>query len=198
MEGIRSDIHKYRSLNKELDSNIDRLESLMRDMTQDIENQKYAYITRKDILNIPALNEEIVLAIKAPTRTTLEVPDPDEEVESGKRRYQMLLKSDMGPIEVFSVSIPEHMASASPKASPPQSLQSPIYMGLGSIGAFGSPHSLDFDIGFPDFEAFPDAGMLRLSPSHNQSGEFLVNATAKDVVDYYDDPSDGKLTFCWV
>ena len=45
-----------------------------------------------------------MIAIKAPSGTTLEVPDPDEGMEYPQRRYQIYLKSHAGPIEVFLVS----------------------------------------------------------------------------------------------
>ncbi|KAH9292611.1 hypothetical protein KI387_042200, partial [Taxus chinensis] len=47
---------------------------------------------------------ETLIAIKAPHGTTLEVPDPDEVVEYPQRRYQILLRSNMGPIDVYLVS----------------------------------------------------------------------------------------------
>ena len=39
-----------------------------------------------------------------PSGTTLEVPDPDEGMEYPQRRYQIYLKSQSGPVEVFLVS----------------------------------------------------------------------------------------------
>ena len=39
--------------------------------------------------------------------TTLEVPDPDEGMEYPQRRYQIYLKSQSGPVEVFLVSTAE-------------------------------------------------------------------------------------------
>jgi len=47
---------------------------------------------------------QTLIAIKAPTGTRLEVPDPDEGI-SGKRRYQIFLRSENGtPIDVYLVS----------------------------------------------------------------------------------------------
>lgn len=47
---------------------------------------------------------DTIIAIKAPSGTTLEVPDPDEGMEYPQRRYQIYLKSISGPVEVFLVS----------------------------------------------------------------------------------------------
>uniref|UniRef100_A0A3B4FWL8 E2F transcription factor CC-MB domain-containing protein n=1 Tax=Pundamilia nyererei TaxID=303518 RepID=A0A3B4FWL8_9CICH len=38
----------------------------------------YAYLTYKDIYRIPALKDQTVIVIKAPTETQLVVPHPDE------------------------------------------------------------------------------------------------------------------------
>ncbi|KAJ1440743.1 Winged helix-like DNA-binding domain superfamily [Sesbania bispinosa] len=49
-------------------------------------------------------NNETLIAIKAPHGTTLEVPDPDEAVDYPQRRYRIVLRSTMGPIDVYLVS----------------------------------------------------------------------------------------------
>ena len=53
-----------------------------------------AYVTYQDIRNIGSLNEQTVIAIKAPPETRLEVPDPTKDI-------QIWLKSSKGPIEVY-------------------------------------------------------------------------------------------------
>jgi len=47
-------------------------------------------------------NDRLII-IKAPPGTKLDVPDPDEGMEKGKRRYQIFLKSAGGPIEAYLV-----------------------------------------------------------------------------------------------
>ncbi|CAN1772346.1 Transcription factor E2FA [Linum perenne] len=47
---------------------------------------------------------ETLIAIKAPHGTTMEVPDPDEAVDYPQRRYRIILRSTMGPIDVYLVS----------------------------------------------------------------------------------------------
>lgn len=38
----------------------------------------YAYVTHQDIKQLGSLRDQTVIALKAPTETKLEVPDPDE------------------------------------------------------------------------------------------------------------------------
>lgn len=46
-----------------------------------------------------------MLAIRAPAGTTLEVPDPDEGLHgTGKRRFQIFLRSQDGAVTTFLVS----------------------------------------------------------------------------------------------
>ncbi|PPS14476.1 hypothetical protein GOBAR_AA06127 [Gossypium barbadense] len=54
--------------------------------------------------NVATLQNEMLIAIKAPHGTTLEVPDPDEDDDSLQRRYRLVLRSSMGPIDVYLVS----------------------------------------------------------------------------------------------
>lgn len=55
--------------------------------------ENLSYITHEDMRSLDSFKNQSVMAIKAPPGTTLEVPDPDEGMESGKRRFQIFLKS---------------------------------------------------------------------------------------------------------
>ncbi|KAL5216570.1 hypothetical protein ABZP36_007971 [Zizania latifolia] len=59
---------------------------------------KWLYVTEDDIKGLPCFQNETLIAIKAPHGTTLEVPDLDE------RRYRIVLRSTMGPIDIYLVS----------------------------------------------------------------------------------------------
>lgn len=50
----------------------------MRVVNADIEGLRFAFVTYDDILNLPSMQGETLIAIKAPSGTKLEVPDPDE------------------------------------------------------------------------------------------------------------------------
>ncbi|TMW57425.1 hypothetical protein Poli38472_003350 [Pythium oligandrum] len=65
--------------------------------------ENLSYITHDDMRGLESFKDQSVMAIKAPPGTTLEVPDPDEGMPSGKRRYQIFLKSSDGPVDVYLV-----------------------------------------------------------------------------------------------
>eukprot|EP01121_Diplochlamys_sp_Union-15-3_P007476 TRINITY_DN1902_c0_g1_i4.p1 TRINITY_DN1902_c0_g1~~TRINITY_DN1902_c0_g1_i4.p1 ORF type:complete len:133 (-),score=29.98 TRINITY_DN1902_c0_g1_i4:89-487(-) len=70
---------------------------------EDPQHTHLSYVTFDDITSIPSLNDQIVIAVRAPAGTKLEVPDPDEDMAPGKRRYQIFMKSPGGEIEVLLV-----------------------------------------------------------------------------------------------
>ena len=51
------------------------------------------YVRFKDITAMPSYRSDTVIGIRAPTGTSLEVPDPDQGMKSGQRRYEMYLSS---------------------------------------------------------------------------------------------------------
>ncbi|KAL7829356.1 hypothetical protein AOLI_G00302410 [Acnodon oligacanthus] len=59
----------------------------------------YAYVTYQDIRKIKSLQDQTVIAVKAPSETKLEVPDPKESL-------QVHLSSSKGPIDVFLCTDP--------------------------------------------------------------------------------------------
>ncbi|KAL6537878.1 hypothetical protein OROHE_012165 [Orobanche hederae] len=73
-------------------------------LSEDDNNQKWLFVTEEDIKNLPCFQNETLIAIKAPHGTTLEVPNPDETVYYPQRRYRIILRSTMGPIDVYLVS----------------------------------------------------------------------------------------------
>ena len=80
------------------------MQGSLRELADDTTNAEFAYVTHDDVRSIPSFAADTVIAIKAPSGTTLEVPDPDEGMEYPQRRYQIYLKSHTGPVEVFLVS----------------------------------------------------------------------------------------------
>lgn len=67
-----------------------------------------AYVTHEDLDEVGCFDGKSVLAIQAPKGSVLEVPDPDEGMPRGERRYQIFLKSTSAPIDVFLVSKSEN------------------------------------------------------------------------------------------
>lgn len=85
-------------------------------------SSRLAYITHDDVRRIECFREDTLLAVKAPFGSTLEVPDPDEGMPPGRRRYEIQLTSRTGPIDVFLIQdnptpplapvLPNHVASS--------------------------------------------------------------------------------------
>jgi hypothetical protein len=94
-------------LNEEarLDADISMLEQSLREMADNPMNAQLGFVTYDDIRTLPRLRGETIMAIKAPPGTRLRVPDPDEGMPRGQRRYELFLKSENEqPIDVFLVS----------------------------------------------------------------------------------------------
>ncbi|PON65403.1 E2F Family [Parasponia andersonii] len=87
-----------------VDEQIREMQERLRDLSEDENNQKWLFVTEDDIKGLPCFQNETLIAIKAPHGTTLEVPDPDEAVDYPQRRYRVVLRSTMGPIDVYLVS----------------------------------------------------------------------------------------------
>lgn len=80
------------------------MQDRLRELASGEQSAPYAYVTHSDIKSIPELHGDTLIAIKAPPGTELEVPDPDEGMPYGERRYQIFLKSTGGPIDCLLVS----------------------------------------------------------------------------------------------
>ncbi|GAB4824637.1 hypothetical protein Ancab_007509 [Ancistrocladus abbreviatus] len=89
---------------RRLDEQIREMQERLRELSEDENNQKWLFVTEEDIKGLPCFQNETLIAIKAPHGTTLEVPDPDEAVDYPQRRYRIVLRSTMGPIDVYLVS----------------------------------------------------------------------------------------------
>lgn len=80
--------------------------------------QRYMYVRFLQVTSLSMYGTDKIIAIKAPSGTNLEVPDPDQGMQVGQRRYQMFLNSKVaepspeakeqsaiskGPINVYLV-----------------------------------------------------------------------------------------------
>jgi len=107
LDKLREDVRTANEQEAWLDQAITQMQTSLRELADDESNAQHAYVTHEDVRAIPAFAPDTVIAIKAPSGTTLEVPDPDEGMEFPQRRYQIYLKSQSGPVEVFVVSTAE-------------------------------------------------------------------------------------------
>jgi transcription factor E2F3 len=92
----------------EEEQNIDQLilnkQAELKYMVESSETNKFNYVTYADIRTLPEMDDQTIIGIKAPPGTRLEVPDPDEKMADGRRRFQIFLKADGGSIDIYLVS----------------------------------------------------------------------------------------------
>ncbi|KAE9465628.1 hypothetical protein C3L33_02460, partial [Rhododendron williamsianum] len=101
--GLQAEVGKLTMEERTLDDRIREMQERLRDLSLLI-FQQVLFVTEEDIKSLPCFQNETLIAIKAPHGTTLEVPDPDEAVDYPQRRYRIILRSTMGPIDVYLVS----------------------------------------------------------------------------------------------
>ncbi|XP_023674877.1 transcription factor E2F4-like isoform X3 [Paramormyrops kingsleyae] len=85
----------------ELDQQRVWVQQSIKNVTDDTQNSRLAYVTHDDICS--CFKGDTLLAIRAPSGTQLEVPIP-ETVSNRQKKYQIHLKSAMSPIEVLLVN----------------------------------------------------------------------------------------------
>ena len=72
-----------------LDGQLTKLWGAMRQMTDHALNRQRLYVTDSDVMALPPMHaSDQVVAVLAPQGTTLEVPEPEEGVPPGQRRYR--------------------------------------------------------------------------------------------------------------
>nr|NP_001071687.1 transcription factor protein [Ciona intestinalis]BAE06391.1 transcription factor protein [Ciona intestinalis] len=103
----QNEVDALRNKEEELDQLIRKRQMELERLSES--NTEHSYVTYQDIRGIKSFKEQIVICIKAPQDTKLEVPDPGEKI-------QMLLKSTKGEIDVFLC--PDPQDHISPKKEP--------------------------------------------------------------------------------
>ncbi|KAL5574986.1 hypothetical protein UlMin_016685 [Ulmus minor] len=101
---LQAEVENLSLEERRLDEQIRDMQEKLRDLSEDENNQKWLFVTEEDIKELPCFQNQTLIAIKAPHGTTLEVPDPEEVVDYPQRRYRIVLRSTMGPIDVYLVS----------------------------------------------------------------------------------------------
>uniref|UniRef100_A0A8C8SFX6 E2F transcription factor 1 n=1 Tax=Pelusios castaneus TaxID=367368 RepID=A0A8C8SFX6_9SAUR len=99
---LEKEIHDLQVAERQLDDLLQMCTVQLKLLTEDPENQQYpcpsgrtsAYVTCQDLRSIADPSEQMVMVIKAPPETQLQVSDPAEA-------FQVSLKSTQGPIDVF-------------------------------------------------------------------------------------------------
>ncbi|KAK9808669.1 hypothetical protein WJX72_001605 [[Myrmecia] bisecta] len=113
-KALRDEVAQLQRDELALDQCIQNLKTSIDVMTEDPANKSRLYVTEQDIAKVANTADDILLAVKAPQGTTLEVPDPDQD--NGERRYRIILKSYSSPIDVWLVSSNHNSAPDQPQA----------------------------------------------------------------------------------
>lgn len=104
ISALQAEVENLSLQEQALDERMSDMREKLRELTEDENSKRWMYVTEDDIKGLPSFQNETLIAIKAPHGTTLEVPDPDEAGDYLQRRYRIVLRSTMGPIDVYLVS----------------------------------------------------------------------------------------------
>ncbi|KFO95884.1 Transcription factor E2F6, partial [Calypte anna] len=117
-ESLEDELSELSSMEEALDELIKECARQLFELTDDKETAKYpfhsliasahsfAYVTYQDIRSIQTFQEQIVIAIKAPEETILEIPIPKEDC------IEVHVKSTKGPIDVYLCEVEQGKSGA--------------------------------------------------------------------------------------
>ena len=106
------EVDSLKSEEEKLDKHIDFMMNLVKSYSNSPEGMKvgsntpgnpWMYIRKDDLTSLKDLKDETVIAVRAPAGTTLDVPDPNDGMTPGSRKYQMYFKSPGEKIDVFLI-----------------------------------------------------------------------------------------------
>uniref|UniRef100_A0A670KB34 E2F transcription factor 1 n=1 Tax=Podarcis muralis TaxID=64176 RepID=A0A670KB34_PODMU len=110
-QGLVKELQDLQAAEQQLDSLIQMCTTQFKHLTEDPENKQYpSYVTCQDLRSIADPSEQLVMVIKAPQETQMQVSDPAEA-------FQIAVKSTQGPIDVF-LCPEESSGVCSPTKSP--------------------------------------------------------------------------------
>ncbi|NXE10136.1 E2F6 factor, partial [Lophotis ruficrista] len=108
-QNLKDELSDLSAMEEALDELIKDCAHQLFELTDDKENAKYpdfAYVTYQDICSIQAFQEQIVIAIKAPEETKLEIPIPKEDC------IEVHVKSTKGPVDVYLCEVQQEKPGA--------------------------------------------------------------------------------------
>ncbi|KAA8514969.1 hypothetical protein F0562_018244 [Nyssa sinensis] len=165
---LQAEVENLSIEERRLDEQIRDMQERLRGLSEDENNQKWLFVTEEDIKSLPSFQEdETLIAIKAPHGTTLKVPDPDEAVDYPQRRYRIVLRSTMGPIDVYLVSQFEEKFEEINGVEVPQSIPSMSRLTESPAAAMSTEQSRGNEIEMQGQEAH------RMCIDPNASQDFL-------------------------
>jgi len=103
VRGLREEISAVDRAHGALDVEMKKLQEELRSLADDRHAHELAFVSHADVQALDD-GDDTLIAIKAPSGTILEVPDPDEGMEPGIRRYQIYLTSSGGGMAVSVIN----------------------------------------------------------------------------------------------
>ncbi|XP_027094734.2 transcription factor E2FC-like [Coffea arabica] len=101
---LKAEIERLFAEDCRLDDCIRKMDEKMNALVHAGTSQRTLYLTEEDIMSQPCFRNKTVIAVKAPHASTLEVPDPDEDIGFSERQYKLILRSTTGPIDLYLLS----------------------------------------------------------------------------------------------
>ncbi|XP_038705618.1 transcription factor E2FB-like [Tripterygium wilfordii] len=180
-----------------LNEQIREMQDRLRDLSEDENNQKWLFVTEDDIKSLPCFQNETLIAIKAPHGTTLEVPDPDEVVDYTQRRYRIVLRSTMGPIDVYLVSQFEEKIEEINGVEPTSNIPSSYGFNENSVTAKATEESEE-EIGLQQQDSHPMCSDPNLSQDFVSGIMKIVPTDVDSDADYWLlTDTDASITDMW-
>ncbi|NXK34991.1 E2F6 factor, partial [Piprites chloris] len=114
-QNLKDELSDLSAMEEALDELIKNCAHQIFELTDDKENAKYPfnscitltpYVTYQDIRSIQTFQEQIVIAIKAPEETKLEIPVPKDD------HIEVHVKSTKGPIDVYLCEVEKEKPGA--------------------------------------------------------------------------------------
>lgn len=189
MRQLKQEMEDLKQEERDVKGHIQSMTALLQQEGE--QNTGLMYVTQEDLGKLPCYDAQTVIAIRAPQGTTLEVPDPDEGMANGERRYQIQLVSSNGPVDIYLVNAPEQgeggeggggAGGGQAEASPRGRLDRSPNAGVTGEGGSGRSKPAGHDEPQPasqgsyDLHSLPGAHslqpheMMGLSHHHNQLG----------------------------
>mmetsp|Transcript_11615 Transcript_11615/g.43631 ORF Transcript_11615/g.43631 Transcript_11615/m.43631 type:complete len:454 (-) Transcript_11615:870-2231(-) len=104
IKALQEEIQTLQGSLEEWDTKVQSEQDTLKKLSGDPQYLKHAYVCTSDIKSIQSLQDRTIIAVRAPSGTTLTVPDPDEGMQFPQRRFQIFLHSQQDPINVLLLS----------------------------------------------------------------------------------------------
>ncbi|KAJ9674949.1 hypothetical protein PVL29_024077 [Vitis rotundifolia] len=101
---LKADVESLYAEECRLDDCIREKQELLRAIAGDENCQKHLFLTEEDITTLPCFQNQTLIAIKAPQASSVEVPDPDEDIGFSQRQFRIIIRSTTGPIDLYLLS----------------------------------------------------------------------------------------------